>query len=339
MKNDVKRSVATSSGFVAWLAVGALAFAVGCSSSGKEASVSAANAATTAPAVLDAQDKAPPAQQTGGFDGQRAYDYTAKLVSFGPRPSGSDAIKQTQNYIYSELHADGCQISQDNFNAQTPIGTIAMQNIIAKAPGTGKGIILLMTHYDTVRTVPGFVGAEDGGSSTGLMLEMARDLCRQKPQLAIWMAFLDGEEAMVDWDTNNDHTYGSRELAAKMELDGDLPNVKAVILADMIGQKGLTMKKEHDSTSWLVDLIWSTAAELGYGNIFVSQSTGASDDHDPFLAQKVPAVDLIDLDDYIAEGYWHTPQDTMDKISARNLAIVGHVMLASVDVLEKKFSK
>jgi glutaminyl-peptide cyclotransferase len=324
-------------GLRVWIAIGALVCAAGCGGNSREATVSADAAAS--PATLSAQDQAPPASHTGGFDGQRAYDYTAKLVSFGPRPSGSDAIKQTQNYIYSQLHDDGCQIDEDSFDAQTPIGVVPMKNIIAKVPGTKNGIILLLTHYDTVRTVPNFVGAEDGGSSTGLMLEMAGLLCRRKPQLSIWMAFLDGEEAMVDWNTNNDHTYGSRELVARLELSDDLKDVKAVILADMIGQKGLTMKKESSSTPWLVDLIWSTAASLGYQNVFVSQTTSVSDDHDPFLEKKVPAVDLIDLDDYIAEGYWHTPQDTMDKISAKNLAIVGHVMLASVGVLEKKFSR
>lgn len=320
-----------------WIALLALGCIAGCAGNGTPAAVSAN--ASPAPVVLDAQDKAPPPSQTGGFDGARAYDYTAKLVSFGPRPSGSDAIKQTQNYIYSQLHDDGCQVDEDSFNAQTPIGVVPMKNIIAKVPGEKKGILLLMTHYDTVRTVPDFVGAEDGGSSTGLMLEMASLLCRRKPQLSIWIAFLDGEEAMVDWNTDNDHTYGSRELVARLELSGDLKDVKAVILADMIGQKGLIMKKESSSTPWLVDLIWSAAAKLGYQNVFVSQSTGASDDHDPFLEKKVPAVDLIDLDDYIAEGYWHTPQDTMDKISAKSLAIVGHVILASVGDLEKKFSQ
>lgn len=323
--------------FSVWIALVALGCLAGCGGNGTPATVSAN--ASAAPVVLDAQDKAPPPAQTGGFDGARAYDYTAKLVSFGPRPSGSDAIKQTQNYIYSQLHDDGCQIDEDSFNAQTPIGVVPMKNIIAKVPGAKKGIILLLTHYDTVRTVPDFVGAEDGGSSTGLMLEMASLLCHRKPQLSIWIAFLDGEEAMVDWNADNDHTYGSRELVARLELNGDLKDVKAVILADMIGQKGLIMKKESSSTPWLVDLIWSTAAKLGYQNIFVSQSTGASDDHDPFLEKKVPAVDLIDLDDYIAEGYWHTPQDTMDKISAKSLAIVGHVILASVDALETKFSR
>ena len=324
------------------VAIAALAWLVGCGNGAVNAAKPGGANAPAAVNAVGAQDKAPSPQQTGGFDGQKAYDYTAKLVSFGPRPSGSDAIKQTQNYIYSQLHDDGCEISQDNFHAQTPIGTVPMQNIIAKVPGSGKNILLLLTHYDTVRYVQDFVGAEDGGSSTGLMLELARHFCAKtaRPRhAAIWMAFLDGEEAMVDWNKDNDHTYGSRELAAKMELDGNLLDVKAVILVDMIGQKKLTMKKETNSTPWLVDFIWAEAAKLGYGDVFVSQNTAAEDDHDPFLAKKVAAVDLIDLDDYIAEGYWHTAQDTMDKISPRNLAIVGHVMLASVDGLETKFSK
>jgi len=331
-----------SSGPQVCLVLLALVCFVGCSSNSSRAYTAITQAPpSNAPVVVPAQDKAPPPQQTGGFDGQKAYDFTAKLVSFGPRPSGSTAIQRTQNYIYSQLHGDGCQISEDHFHAQTPIGVIPMTNIIAKVPGAGKNIILLMTHYDTKR-IPGFVGAEDGGSSTGLMLEMARLLCAKsaKPRpVSIWMAFLDGEEAMVHWNQDDDHTYGSRELVARLELNGELQNIKAVILADMIGQKGLTMKRESSSTPWLVNMIWNIAAKLGYSKIFVSQSTSVSDDHDPFLAKHIPAVDLIDLDDYIAEGYWHTTQDTMDKISPKSLAIVGHVMLASVDALEAKFAK
>lgn len=321
-----------------WMVVAAALCAMGCNSNASKKVAAASPSAQTAvtPAV-DSRDKAPPPRDTGGFDGQRAYDYTAKLVSFGPRPSGSAAIKRTQDYIYSVLQADGCQVDEDIFHAQTPIGVIAMKNIIAKAPGAGAGVILLMTHYDTKR-IPDFVGADDGGSSTGLMLEMARHVCGRRQPLAVWIAFLDGEEAMVHWAQNDDHTYGSRELAAKLQLSGELKNVKAVILADMIGQKGLQIPKESASTPWLTDLIWSTAAKLGYQNIFVSKSNEVDDDHDPFLHKGVPAVDVIDLNGYIAEGYWHTTQDTMDKISPKSLAIVGQVILASVAALEKKFS-
>ncbi|MGB7024739.1 MAG: M28 family peptidase [Candidatus Acidiferrales bacterium] len=322
------------------IGTGVLACVMGCGAGANKSNVGASGSVAAAGPVMGPQDKAPAPEQTGGFDGQRAYDYTAKLVSFGPRPSGSDAIKKTQEYISSELRADGCQIDDDNFNAQTPIGNIAMKNIVAKAPGTGKSkdVILLLTHYDTKR-LDNFVGAEDGGSSTGLMLEMARLLCGKKQPLAIWMAFLDGEEAVNPQWGDDDHTYGSRQMAANLELTGQSKNVKAVILVDMIGQKGLRIPKESTSTAWLTDLIWSTAARLGYQNIFVSESGPVDDDHDPFLAKGIPSVDIIDLNDYINEGYWHTPQDTMDKISPKSLAVVGHVVLASVDELEKKFSR
>ncbi|MGA9730478.1 MAG: M28 family peptidase, partial [Candidatus Acidiferrales bacterium] len=250
----------------------------------------------------------------------------------------SEALHQTQDYILAQLKSYGCEIDQDDFHASTPKGNVAMKNIVAKAPGTGKGIILLLTHVDSLSSVPNFVGAEDSASSTGLMLEMARQLCGKKEQPnSVWIAFLDGEEAFVNWDQDDDHTYGSRELAARMALSGDLKRVKALILADMIGQYGLHIDRQSDSPRWLNDLVWKTADRLGYSNIFVSQETTTADDHDPFLQRGVPALDIIDLTDYINEGYWHTPQDTLDKVSPRSVAIVGHVILESVGELQKKF--
>jgi hypothetical protein len=294
---------------------------------------------TVAPA-----DQAPPASQTGGFDGAKAYDFTAKLVSFGPRPPASDAIHQTQDYIMAQLKGFGCAVDTDDFHSQTPIGDIAMKNIIAKIPGTGQGIILLLTHYDTLR-LDGFVGAEDGGSSTGLMLEVARNLCGSgvaKQPNSVWIAFLDGEEAQVVKDgqaqwSDADSVYGSRELAARLAVSGDLKRVRAVMLADMVGQKNLQIPREETSTKWLTDLVWGTAARLGYKNIFSNLSNSVSDDHQPFLSRGVAAVDIIDLYGYQQPGYWHSTQDTLDKISPRNLAIVGHVFLASIAELQKKF--
>ena len=136
-------------------------------------SSAAAAAATPAPIAISPSDVAPPAAQTGGFDGARAYDQVAKLVAFGPHPPASDGIRAVQNYIHAQLQGFGCAVDDDDFNAQTGIGNLAMKNIVAKIPGTGQGIILLLTHYDTKR-VNDFVGAEDGGSSTGLMLEIDR---------------------------------------------------------------------------------------------------------------------------------------------------------------------
>jgi len=279
---------------------------------------------------------APPASQTGGFDGAQAYEYVAKLVSFGPRPPASDAIHRAQDYIHAQLQGFGCTVDEDAFHSQTPIGDVAMKNIIAKIPGSGQGIILLLTHYDTLR-LDNFVGAEDGGSSTGLMLEMARLLCGRKNQPnAVWIAFLDGEEAQVKW-TDTDSVYGSRELAARMAVSGDLKRVRAVILADMVGQNDLVIPRDSNSATWLTNLVWDTAGRLGYKNIFVSRESAVEDDHLPFVHRGVPSVDLIDLDGYMDLGYWHTPQDTLDKISPRSLAVVGHVILESVSQLQNKF--
>lgn len=336
-------------GRMLWIVVAALAvlLSVSCGNAGTGRSAStdsspSVKAAAPLPAPrVASSDAAPPASETGGFDGQKAYEHVAKLVAFGPHPPASDAIHRVQDYIRSQLKSFGCSTDEDAFNAQTPIGTLAMKNISAKIPGSGQGIILLLTHYDTLR-LDNFVGAEDSGSSTGLMLEMARLLCNQPKRAgAVWIAFLDGEEAQVVADgqaqwSDADSVYGSRELAARLAVSGELKNVRAVILADMIGQKNLQIMRESSSTKWLTDLVWRTAAKLGYGSVFVSEQMNISDDHQPFLQRHVPATDIIDLAGYQSMGYWHTPQDTLDKISARSLAIVGHVILESVAELQKR---
>ena len=316
--------------------------AAGCSHSATQpvASVDASSSARpSAPAhiAIPASDVAPRASQTGGFDGAKAYDQVAKLVAFGPHPSGSDGIAKVQEYLHAELASYGCAVEEQAFKAPSPMGDLPMKNVVAKIPGSGPGIILLMTHFDTKR-VDNFVGAEDAGSSTGVMLEIARDLCgKPKQPNSVWIAFVDGEEtqATFDWLTS-DSVYGSRELAARMALSGDLKSVRAVILADMVGQYNLHIERDYDAPKWLNDMIWNTAAGLGYRSVFVSQTTRTEDDNLPFLDRKVPTIDLIDLTDYTSLGYWHTAQDTLDKISPRNLAIVGHVILESVNELQKR---
>ncbi|MGH7839180.1 MAG: M28 family peptidase [Candidatus Binataceae bacterium] len=326
------------------MAAAALAAVFGIAACGHEAknpaSVAAdsGNAAAAQPissAPQNTAEAALPPSQTGGFDGHAAYDFTAKLVSFGPRPPASDALHRTQDYIISQLQSFGCAVEQHDFHASTPIGELAMKNITAKIPGTGPGIILLLTHYDTLR-MDNFVGAVDGGSSTGLMLEMARLLCAQKEKQpnAVWIVFLAGEEALVNWYTNHDNTYGSRELAAGLANSGELKRVRAVLLADMVGPKNLKIRRDSNSTRWLADLVWKTAARLGYKDIFVNDTAPVADDHTPFVQRNVPSVDIIDLDDY---PYWHTTQDTMDKVSPRSLGIAGHVFVASLAELQEKF--
>jgi len=271
-----------------------------------------------------------PAESTGGFDGAKAFAHVEKLVAIGQRQSGSPGIRLAQDYIRTQLKLFGCSVEEDTFESPTPVGRIPMKNIVAKIPGASPNVVLLLTHYDTKR-LENFVGANDGGSSTGLMLEMARQLCGKKHGISVWIAFLDGEEALVEW-TDLDSTYGSRQMAAKLKVANELRFVKAAILADMIGDRDLAIKRESQSTTWLTDLVWNTAKRLGYEKHFVSETQSISDDHIPFLKRGVPAVDLIDYD----YPPWHTPGDTLDKVSARSIGIVGHVILESVKELEKK---
>jgi hypothetical protein len=293
----------------------------------------AASEAAAAPASAP-QQAAPAPDKTGGFDGHRAFQHVANLVTIGPRTAGTDGNHRAQDYIIGQLKAFGCPVDPEAFHTPTPVGDMEMRNIAVKIPGASPDILLFLTHYDTKR-LPNFVGADDGGSSTGLMLEMARLLCPRKNSLTMWIAFLDGEEAFnLQWQ-DPDNTYGSRELAARMALSGDLKRTKAVLLADMIGSRDLRIKRDTSSTPWLTDLVWSTASRLGYGDIFVSSETSVQDDHVPFLKRSVPAVDIIDLE----IPYWHTPQDMMDKLSPRSLAAVGHVLIAVVPQLEQKFAR
>ncbi len=307
----------------------------GCKASGKEEPTVASqppfmSAAASAPP--QAADETPAPEKTGGFDGKRAYGHVAKQVSFGPHPSGSPAIAQVQEYLLAELKSYGCFVETDAFSADTPIGRLPMKNILVKISGEKPGIILLGTHYDTL-LMDNFVGADDAGSSTAVMLELARLLCPQKGKYAVWIAFFDGEEAMKQWSAT-DSRYGSRQMAARLATNGDLKKIKAFLLADIVGGRKAKFRRETSSTRALVDLIWDTAAKLGYSAIFVNESAGAQDDHDSFLKRGVPSVDVIG--DFTDNGYWHTPQDSLDKISAKTLAITGHVFLESIKQLQAK---
>jgi hypothetical protein len=313
----------------------------GCKANTNEVQSAAADSPNK-PAALPAyaqgglQD-APPAATTGGFDGNRALDYVAKQVAFGPRPSGSPAIAQTQKYLMSQLKSFGCAADVDDFTADTPVGRLPMKNILAKIPGEDSSIIMLATHYDTLlRDDIVFVGADDAGSSTGVMLELARLLCAPnapKAKHAVWIAFFDGEEAMKSW-SETDSRYGSRQMAARLSASGDIKKIKAFLLADLVGSKQLHFMRDPTTKS-LTDLVWSTAAKLGYSETFINPAAGMEDDHNSFAKRNVPVVDVIDLNQSNDVPFWHTADDTMDKINAKSLAITGHVFLESIKELQK----
>lgn len=327
------RAVAAALAWVCVLSV----FATGCKSKAEQPATPPFMSAVAAAPPQSPDPDTPAPEKTGGFDGKRAYAQVAKQVSFGPRPSGSPAIGKLQDYIQSELSSYGCQVDVDSFTADTPVGRLPMKNIVAKISGEKPGIIMLATHYDTVLSIPNFVGADDGGSSTGVMLELARLLCPKHDRYSVWITFFDGEEAMKDW-SDTDSRYGSRQMAAKLAMSGELPKVKALLLADIVGTKNPKFKRDAASTPALIDLVWKTAASLGYSQIFVNEPTDMQDDHNPFVKRGVSAVDVINFERGPGGNlyYWHTPEDTLDKISSTSLAITGHVFLESVQQLQSK---
>jgi Zn-dependent M28 family amino/carboxypeptidase len=249
----------------------------------------------------------------------------------GPHPSGSDAIKRVQDYLEKELKSYGTNVIEDAFEGQTPKGPIPMKNIIGEVPGVKPEIVLITGHYDT-KLQAGFLGANDGGSSAATVLEMARVLANSRPQYTLWFVLFDGEEAVVEW-MGNDNTYGSRHMVEKMRKDATLSRVRAMLLVDMIGDKQLDIKREIDSTRWLVDTVWATASKLGYGKNFLPSEEGISDDHLPFLGAGIPSIDLIDFDYGPDNAYWHSNEDTLDKISGESMKAVGDTIIHSLPAI------
>jgi Zn-dependent M28 family amino/carboxypeptidase len=270
------------------------------------------------------------------FNGAKALEYARQFVAIGPRWPTSQGHLQAEAFLRDHFKHD--QLEEDAFTTNTPIGPVAMRNFIVRFPGKKPGAIVLATHYETnypLRSI-NFVGANDGGSTTGLLLAIA-DQLRGKTLdgYSVWLVFFDGEEAFKIW-TSSDSTYGSRHLAAKWGRDGTLGQIKAFVLADMIGDKSLDILRESRSTDWLVELVRKAAKKFGYDRFFFQRDSAVDDDHLPFVERGVPSIDLIDLDYGPNDSYHHTAQDTMDKISARSLTIDGDVFLETIRLVNQK---
>lgn len=269
------------------------------------------------------------------FRGSAAFADTKRAVSYGERPSGSEAISQLREWIISELRPLKGQLSLDSFTGQTPAGPVPMVNVIYKFQGSSGKALVVTGHYDTKRIpMMHFVGANDGGSSTGFLLEFARAVSTVKHQDDIYIVFLDGEEAVGSW-TDTDSRYGSRHLAAKWLSDGTISHIKALINVDMIGDKGLDVLNDGNSSQTLRDQVKQIAARLGYGKYFRSEVGGIDDDHLPFINAGVNAIDLIDFDFGPDNSYWHTAADTTDKLDAHSFQVIGNVVLELVKELDQ----
>ncbi len=265
-------------------------------------------------------------------DGRAALRHVERLVAIGPRVAGTPGAERARAYITGELKKLGVKAEVRAFEADTPHGRVRLANLVAIVPGRRAETILLGGHYDTKYFQEfRFVGANDGGSSAALLIELTRRLAASPREYTYWMVWFDGEEARVSW-TATDSLYGSRRLAAELARDGRLP--RAMVLVDMIGDRELGILRDTYSTPWLTNLLWATAARLGHGRHFLSTAMAVEDDHAPFLHAGVPAALLIDFD----YPPWHTADDTLDKVSAQSLAVVGDVVLGALPAIERHLS-
>lgn len=278
----------------------------------------------------------PLASAGGPLSGENALAYVRTQVSFGPRPPGSESLRKCREFIVEELRGFGYRVEDDAFTAETPYGPIEMHNLIARKGDGDREAIVLASHYDT-KLVEGknFVGANDAGSSTGLLLELARVLASREDPLDYWFLFTDGEEAFMEWSTF-DSTYGSRYLAKRWKQEGVAGKIRAFILLDMIGDKDLDLSYDTNSTPWLMDLVWDTARRMGLESILSRYRTQIQDDHIPFLDIGIPCVDIIDLNYGPENYYFHTEEDTLDKISAQSMENVGRLVLEILPAIQKR---
>ncbi|MGA2686555.1 MAG: M28 family peptidase [Candidatus Korobacteraceae bacterium] len=269
------------------------------------------------------------------INGNQVMQCVKEVVAFGPRPPGSAGHEKLEQYIVSKLK--GVDVEQDKFTAQTPAGQFPINNIIAKFSGKKDGIIVVAGHYDTNYPLPKtYVGANDGGSTTALLLALADHFRgKQLDGYSVWLVWTDGEEAFVKW-TDTDSLYGTRQLAHQWQQDGTAKKVRAFILVDMIGDDDLDIQRDTNSTPWLTDVVSQAATDLGYQSHFFQQTIAIEDDHIPFAKIGVPVVDLIDFDYGYNNVFHHTPEDTIDKLSPQSLAITGDVVLRTIQLLNAR---
>ncbi len=267
------------------------------------------------------------------FSGGNAFAHVQKLVELGPRPAASEALEQSRGYIKVELEKSGWHVTRQTFTDKTLRGAITFVNLVATFGENPAPSFLLCSHYDTKAfdTVR-FVGANDGGSSTGLLIEMARVLASE-PKLAakIELVFFDGEEAFENF-TETDGLYGSRHFAEELRRSTGAKKFRGGILFDMIGDKSLVVTLPPDSPPKLSRNILAAADALKLRDHFTYFSNGVTDDHTPLNAVGIPVIDLIDFD----FPPWHTAEDTLDKVSAESLEIVGRVALYDLAQFEMK---
>ncbi len=285
-----------------------------------------------------------PTSGLGRFDGERALLDLADLVAIGPRPAGSSGAGRTRRLISERLRQAGWRVETRPFTVESPSGEVVeMANVIGILEGQVPERILLVTHYDT-KDIPGirFVGANDGASGVALLLELARQLASRRPTLTHWLVFFDGEEAFGPTITADDGLYGSSALARELEAAGELDQLRAVVLVDMVADADLNLTHDVGSSPRLQRLLQSVARDAGLeGALDPHSRLLVVDDHSPFMQLGVePVLALIDFQFGARSSpgpYWHTERDNLSSVSADSLNTVGKLTVELTERIDSDF--
>ncbi len=269
-------------------------------------------------------------------DPAKAFAMLEELVALGPRPSGSAGARKNAEYIAAKCKAFGYQPELDEWTEQTAHGPLTFRNVYAVLEGRGRSFVILGSHYDTkvVPGVPDFAGANDGASSTALLLEIMRTLKQQQwDGPSIRFAFFDGEECVTRY-RENDGLHGSKRLAASLKKKNEVKRCAAMVLLDMIGDKDLKITISPNDDSKLIARVQKIAKEQKVEKHFGFFLKGSIlDDHVPFKKLGIPAIDLIDFEFGPNNSYWHTSEDSLDKVCPGSLEIVGNLAIRLLQTL------
>lgn len=273
-------------------------------------------------------------------DTNRAMQAVEALVALGPRDAGTEGARRAAQHLHDALAGLGLQPRIDTFEDRAPPGLLTFHNVLARIEGQGEGLVVLVSHFDTKSGIaPDFAGANDSGSSSGLLLELGRLLAEASPgPLEVLLAFVDGEECIESYAAH-DGLHGSRRLAEALVCAGEAARVRAVIVLDMVGDRDLTVTLPRNCTPALLELVLRAAREENVRERFSLYPHAILDDHVPFMERGMPAVNIIDFEFGSAPGlndYWHTVHDTLDKLCPGSLGIVGRVTVRTLNAVAER---